>query len=253
MFRLFKLNPYQKTPLFPKAPHDPGDNNTKDIKEQDIDKNTAKETEYVDDVILLKIPILFRSLKRDDLYSIPEKFNGRLVGYSRDTIVPTANPPPISQIFPDFKYPGNYYWLFNNAIFGYEGNIILFSLLKDDDESEFTPILMKKEIADNHLASKTLCVLLPIEFSNISKNHQLARGLRLDWKDSTIDLELGNGSDTYSKLVKTVSYEIDIQYLSFDARLDYMYIRIPGFKKEMLKIPLRNKYREDEERTKQLN
>lgn len=239
MFRLFKLNPYQKTPLFPKTPHDPRDNNTKDVKEQDIDKNPADDTE--DDVILLKIPILFRSLKRDDLYSIPEKFNGRLLGYSSHVDVPPINPPPISQIFPDFKYPGKYYWWF-----GYESNIIMFSLLKDDDESEFTPVLMKKEIYEDPSRNKALSILLPIEFSNLAKNHQLARiGSQLEWKDSTIELELEDGSEKYNKLVKTVTYEIDIKYMSFDARLDYMYIRIPGFKKEMLKIPLRNKYRED--------
>lgn len=247
MFRLFKPSPYQKTPLFPKTPHDPGDNDTKDAKEKDIDKNPTKETEHTDDVFLVQTPILFRSLKRDDLYSLPEKFNGSLVGYSSWADVPPTNPPPISQIFPDFKYPGAYFWWFNSAIFGYEGNIIMFSLLKDGDESELTPILMKKEVPENVRGTKTLYILLPVEFSNLAKNHQLARiGSRLDWKDSTIDLELGHSSDTYSKLVKTVSYEIDIQYLSFDARLEYMYIRMPGYKKEMLKIPLMYKYREDE-------
>lgn len=247
MFRLFKPSPYQKTPLFPKTPRGPGDNDIKDTKEQDIDKHPAKETKYVEDVILIKVPILFRSLKRDDLYSLPEKFNGSLVGYSSWVDVPPTNPPPISQIFTDFKYPGVFYTWFNSAIFGYEGNIMMYSLLKDDDESELTPIFMKKEVPENVHGTKTLYILLPVEFSNLAKNHQLARiGSRLDWKDSTIDLELGHSSDTYSKLVKTVSYEIDIQYLSFNARLEYMYIRIPGFKKEMLKIPLTYKYKEDE-------
>lgn len=240
MFRLFKPSPYQKTPLFPKTPHDPGDNDIKDVKEQDIDKRPAKKTEYVG-VILVKVPILFRSLKRDDFYYLPKAFVSSITGF-----LPQLNPPQISQIFPGFGYQGRPYYFPNNAVIGYNGNIIMFSLLKDDDESYMTPILLNKEINDPSTTSRTLSVLLPIEFSSLAKNHQLVKiGSGQDWKDSTIELKLEDDSDTYNKLVKTVLYEIDIEYLSFDSKLQYMYIRIPGFRKEMLKIPLKYKFRED--------
>lgn len=228
MFRLSKPGPYQKTPLFPSRPQvKPKENDDAEEKkeEEDITEDDQKEEEEELKDDNKYIPIIFRSFKQADLYSVPKSFASQILEDKSSSTKPMIAQvyPTINNILSAFKQK----W--NSQFYGCAENLIL----NVPSQTEVTPFLCKKEeYGDIYLG--TMGVQFAVQFNKLMQNHRYIGhiGDTQPWEDIDISLTNSEGG-TLHQNEKIIRVDIPIQYVQFNEYMRYMYIYINGIRKEM--------------------
>ena len=212
MFRLSDPISSQKTPLFPK-PRSPESTE----REKDKKKVTDDEKTY--------IPVIFRSFKQEDMYSVPTTFSSQIL-----EDITSSKFPKISQVYPQITSPlDGFVNRWNSQFYGDSNNLIL----NVPSQTEVTPFLCLKENQGSGQFWGTKNIQFAIQFNKLAKNHHYLGhiGASQPWED--IDIELTNDSGNLVQKEKIIRIEVPIQYVQFNEYMDYMYIYIYGIRKDL--------------------
>lgn len=229
MFRLSDPVSSQKTPLFPKPQPIPEEKENKDDKK----KVTDDEKTY--------IPVIFRSIKQADLFSIPSGYQDRIL-----EDITHGQSPKINEIYEDITNFMEPYGHWNAQLYSASANVIMNTPYSPEDSPTVTtPIFMKNELMGEGMLRGIPYISIAITMENLAKNHHyLSRlGSGQPWREYRIQMqnEGDAGIDLHGHVINV---EIPIEYVSFDKYLNYMYIYIPGLNSSMKKLKVGETFRE---------
>lgn len=234
MFRLSEPVPSQKTPLFPKPQNVP-----EKVEEKKVVKVVEKKKVTEDEKTY--IPVIFRSIKQADLFSIPSGYQVRVL---EDLSESTS--PKISQIYEDITKAMEMYGQWNAHLYSAAANVIMNTPYSPEDgDTVTTPIFMKNELMGQGMLRGIPYISVAITMTNLSTNHHylVKLGSRQPWRDYSIVMK-NEGDDGIDLSGKVINVDIPIEYVSFDEYLNYMYIYIPGLNSSMRKLKVGETFRE---------
>lgn len=229
MFRLSDPISSQKTPLFPKPQP------ISDKAEQDKDKK--KVTDDEED----RIPVIFRSIKQADLFSIPSGYETRVL---EDLSASTS--PKISEIYEDITKAMEMYGQWNAQLYSASANVIMNTPYSPSSgDTVTTPIFMKNVSMGQGMLRGIPYISIAITMQNLVRNHHylIKLGSRQPWRNYEIKMQ-NEGDDGIDLNGQVMNIEIPIEYVSFDEYLNYMYIYIPGLNSSMRKLKVGETFRE---------
>lgn len=270
MYRLSVPAPIQKTPLFPK----PKDTVVVDEKEKKEEKkeeiksvddivesvdsieieeseeseNTECKDECNEDVVIDyeeeddgSIPIIFRSFKQGDMFSVPSGYEVRILVDLSGRVSPN-----ISQIYSGIEKVLERYGHWNAHLYSAEANVIMNAPYSPKDgDTVTTPIFMKNELIGQGMLRGIPYISISIDMENISENHPylLYISSKLKWEQYNIVMQ-NSGDSGIDLRGKVLNMNIPIEYVSFDEPLNYMYIYITGMHSSMKMLKVGETYRE---------
>ena len=232
MFRLSEPVPSQKTPLFPK-PQVEEKKVVKVLEKKDKKKVTEDEKTY--------IPVIFRSIKQADLFSIPSGYQVRVL---EDLSASTS--PKIKEIYEDITNAMEMYGQWNAQLYSAAANVIMNTPYSPEDgDTVTTPIFMKNESKGEGMLRGIPYISIAITMQNLVTNHHylIRLGSGQPWREYRIQMknEGDAGIDLHGHVINV---DIPIEYVSFDEYLNYMYIYIPGLNSSMRKLKVGETFRE---------
>lgn len=277
MYRLSVPAPSQKTPLFPKPKDtvvaDEEEKNTKEEKEEeekevesksidDIvesvdsieieDSEDSEKTEckkdYNEEVVIDyeeeddgSIPIIFRSFKQGDMFSIRSGYETRIL-----EDLSNRKTPNISQIYGEIEKELERYGQWNAHLYSAEANVIMNTPYSPkNEETVTTPIFMKNMLTGQGMLRGIPYISIAITMKNLSYNHPYLSYIssRLNWEYYKIIMQ-NSGDSGVNEIGNVLNINIPIEYVSFDMPLNYMYIYIPGIHSSMKMLKVGETYRE---------
>lgn len=241
MFRLLNAEPYQKTPLFPKKP-DVGPQKIDD-DEYHPESNKEKEEKKVKDNVE-RIPIIFRSFKKSDLFTVDYRFDTQiLMDMSGRTM------PEIHNIFSDITKVMEVCGKSNVQLYSSRSNAIVY-IFENPVSSYYGlyPILFKYDNQGNGQFQWYPYISIPIVMKNLYKNHKYLSllGAHLQWESYSIELEQeeSGAAIQWGDEGMKCMIDIPIEYVSFSMNLEYICIYTSGLRKEWRSMKTENTYRE---------
>lgn len=279
MYRLSVPVPSQKTPLFPKPKDtvvaDEEEKNTKEEKEEEEEKEV--ESKSVDDIVESvdsieiedsedsekteckeecnevvvidyeeeddgSIPIIFRSFKQGDMFSIRSGYETRIL---QD--LSNRQTPNISQIYGEIKKALDRYGHWNTQLYSSDANVIMNTPYSPKNEGTVTtPIFMKNELVGQGMLRGIPYISISITMDYLSRNHPYLSYIssKLKWEQYNIVMQ-NSGDSGVNERGSVLNMNIPIEYVSFDEPLNYMYIYIPGIHSSMKKLKVGETYREN--------
>lgn len=275
MYRLSVPAPSQKTPLFPK----PKDTVVTDEEEKREEKKEEKkdiETKSVDDIVESvdsieiedseesedteckdecneevvidyeeeddgSIPIIFRSFKQGDMFSVPSGYEVRILGDLSGRASPN-----ISQIYGGIERVLESYGSLNAQLYSADANVIMNTPYSPKDgDTVTTPIFMKNRLLGKGMLRGISYISISITMDYLSQNHPYLSYISSKLKWNQYDIVMKNsGESGFDKRGKVLNMNIPIEYVSIDEPLNYMYIYIPGLHSSMKKLKVGETYRE---------
>lgn len=280
MYRLSVPAPSQKTPLFPKPKDtvvaDEEEKNTKEEKEEEEEEEKEVESKSVDDIVESvdsieiedseesekteckedyneeividykeeddgSIPIIFRSFKQGDMFSIRSGYETRIL-----EDLSNRQTPNISQIYGEIEKALERYGHWNAHLYSAAANVIMNTPYSPKNEATVTtPIFMKNELIGQGMLRGIPYISIAITMKNLSYNHPYLSYIssRLSWDYYKIIMQ-NSGDSGVNDIGNVLNINIPIEYVSFDEPLNYMYIYIPGIHSSMKKLKVGVTYRE---------
>lgn len=279
MYRLSVPVPSQKTPLFPK-PKDTVVADEEEKKEEKEEKNEEEkkdvETKIVDDIVesvdsieiedsgdsesteckedyskdLIidykeeddgSIPIIFRSFKQGDMFSIKTGYQTRIL-----EDMSGRQKPNISQIYSEINNVLERYGKWNAHLYSACANVIMNTPYSPENENTVTtPIFMRNELLGEGMLRGIPYISVAITMKNLSYNHPYLSYIssRLSWEYYKIVMQ-NSGDSGVNDIGNVLNIKIPIEYVSFDYPLNHMYIYIPGIHSSMKMLKVGETYRE---------
>jgi hypothetical protein len=274
MYRLSVPAPSQKTPLFPK-PKDTVVADEDEKKEEKKEEKKDVETKSVDDIVESvdsieiedseesedteckdecnkevivyeeeddgSIPIIFRSFKQGDMFSVPSGYEVRILEDLSGRISPN-----ISQIYGDIQEELERYGQWNAHLYSAAANVIMNTPYSPNDGNTVTtPIFMKNQLIGQRMLRGIHYISISITMDHLSQNHPYLSYISSKLKWNQYDIVMRNsGESGFDERGKSLNMNIPIEYVSFDEPLNYMYIYIPGIHSSMKKLKVGETYRE---------
>lgn len=276
MYRLSVPAPSQKTPLFPK-PKDTVVADEEEKKEERREEGRKKdiETKSVDDIVESvdsieiedseesedteckdefneevvidykeeddgSIPIIFRSFKQGDMFSVPSGYEMRIL---KDLSGRAS--PNISQIYSDITKVLESYGQNAQLYSAYTNVIMNTPYSTNNGDTVTTPIFMKNRSLGEGMLRGIPYISISITMDHLSQNHPYLSYISSKLKWEQYDIVMKNSEDSnFDDRGKVLNMNIPIEYVSFDEPLNYMYIYIPGLHSSMKKLQVGETYRE---------
>lgn len=277
MYRLSVPAPSQKTPLFPKPKdtvvadeeekREEKKEEKKDIETKSVDdivesvdsieiedseesENTECKNEFNEEVVIDyeeeeeddgSIPIIFRSFKQGDMFSVPSGYETRIL---EDLSGRTS--PNISQIYSDITKVLDSYGRWNAQLYSADANVIMNTPYSPKDGNTVTtPIFMKNRSLGEGMLRGIPYISISITMDHLSQNHPYLSYISSKLKWEQYDIVMKNSGDSvFDERGKALNMNIPIEYVSFDEPLNYMYIYIPGLHSSMKKLKVGETYGE---------
>lgn len=278
MYRLSVPVPSQKTPLFPKPKDtvvaDEEEKNTKEEKEEEEEKevesksiddivesvdsieiedsgdseSTECKEDYSKDLIIDykeeddgSIPIIFRSFKQGDMFSIETGYQTRIL-----EDMSGRQKPNISQIYNEINNKLERYGQWNAHLYSACTNVIMNTPYSPENEKTVTtPIFMRNELLGEGMLRGISYISVAITMKNLSYNHPYLSYIssRLSWEYYKIVMQNSRDSGV-NDIGNVLNIKIPIEYVSFDYPLNNMYIYISGIHPSMKMLKVGETYRE---------